>query len=154
MENPRGGGAWWAAVYGVAQSRTRLKRLSSIILFFIIEFTFNSCIKFSHRHFLIETENKLEVTSGEREKGGKRGQGIKRYRLLYIKMLSGYIVQHRKYFLNVYLFGCAGPSLLSLVLGSRGALCCGAQALGHAASVAVEHGFRCSSESESSWTGD
>ena len=24
------GGAWWAAVYGVAQSRTRLKRLSSI----------------------------------------------------------------------------------------------------------------------------
>ena len=24
-----GGGAWWASVYGVAQSRTRLKRLSS-----------------------------------------------------------------------------------------------------------------------------
>ena len=30
LENPMGGGAWWAAVYGVAQSRTRLKRLSSI----------------------------------------------------------------------------------------------------------------------------
>ena len=29
LENPRGGGAWWAAVYEVAQSRTRLKRLSS-----------------------------------------------------------------------------------------------------------------------------
>ena len=29
LENPRAGGAWWAAVYGVAQSRTRLKRLSS-----------------------------------------------------------------------------------------------------------------------------
>ena len=26
LENPRDGGAWWAAVYGVAQSRTRLKR--------------------------------------------------------------------------------------------------------------------------------
>ena len=25
MENPRDGGAWWAAVYGVAQSRARLK---------------------------------------------------------------------------------------------------------------------------------
>ena len=25
LENPRGGGAWWAAVYGVAQSRTGLK---------------------------------------------------------------------------------------------------------------------------------
>ena len=29
LENPRDGGAWWAAVFGVAQSRTRLKRLSS-----------------------------------------------------------------------------------------------------------------------------
>ena len=29
LENPRDGGAWWAAVYGVAQSRKRLKRLSS-----------------------------------------------------------------------------------------------------------------------------
>ena len=29
LENPRDGGAWWAAVYGVAQSSTRLKRLSS-----------------------------------------------------------------------------------------------------------------------------
>ena len=29
LENPRDGGAWWAAVCGVAQSRTRLKRLSS-----------------------------------------------------------------------------------------------------------------------------
>ena len=25
LENPRDGGAWWAAVYGVAQTRTRLK---------------------------------------------------------------------------------------------------------------------------------
>ena len=29
LENPRDGGVWWAAVYGVAQSRTRLKWLSS-----------------------------------------------------------------------------------------------------------------------------
>ena len=29
LENPRDGGAWWAAVYGVTQSRTRLKCLSS-----------------------------------------------------------------------------------------------------------------------------
>ena len=27
--NPRNGRAWWAAVYGVAQSQTRLKQLSS-----------------------------------------------------------------------------------------------------------------------------
>ena len=29
LENPRDGRAWWAAVSGVAESRTRLKRLSS-----------------------------------------------------------------------------------------------------------------------------
>ena len=29
LENPRDGVAWWAAVYGVAQSPTRLKRFSS-----------------------------------------------------------------------------------------------------------------------------
>ena len=28
LENPRDGGAWWAAAYGVAQSQTRLRRLS------------------------------------------------------------------------------------------------------------------------------
>ena len=32
LENPRNRGAWWAAVYGVAQSWTRLKRLSSSII--------------------------------------------------------------------------------------------------------------------------
>ena len=32
LENPRDGGAWWAAVYGVAKSQTRLKRLSSSIV--------------------------------------------------------------------------------------------------------------------------
>ena len=29
LENPRDGGAWWAAIYGVAQSRTQLRWLSS-----------------------------------------------------------------------------------------------------------------------------
>ena len=36
LENPRDRGAWWAAIYGVAQSRTRLKRLSSSIVSFIV----------------------------------------------------------------------------------------------------------------------
>ena len=35
LENPRDGGAWWAAVYGVAQSRTRLKWLSRYSVFYI-----------------------------------------------------------------------------------------------------------------------
>ena len=29
LESPRDGGAWWAVVHGVSQSRTRVKRLSS-----------------------------------------------------------------------------------------------------------------------------
>ena len=31
LDNPRDGGAWWAAVYGIAQSQTRLKWLSSLL---------------------------------------------------------------------------------------------------------------------------
>ena len=30
LENPRDDGAWWAAVYGVAQSQTQLKRLTAV----------------------------------------------------------------------------------------------------------------------------
>ena len=38
LENPRDGGAWWAAVYGVAQSWTRLKQLSSSSIKLLKEF--------------------------------------------------------------------------------------------------------------------
>ena len=37
LENPRDGEAWWAAVYEVTESPTRLKRLSSILLHFALE---------------------------------------------------------------------------------------------------------------------
>ena len=40
LENPRDGGAWWAAIYGVAQSRTRLKRLSSMYIYIYFFFFF------------------------------------------------------------------------------------------------------------------
>ena len=60
LENPKDGGAWWATVYGVAQSRTRLKWLSSSIknemcfssLWFLIvskSWTWNIC--FTKLHF-------------------------------------------------------------------------------------------------------
>ena len=42
LENPRDGRAWWAAVYGVAQSRTQLKRLSS---------SSSSSLIYTHTHF-------------------------------------------------------------------------------------------------------
>ena len=34
LENPRDGRAWWAAIYGIAQSRTQLKWLSSFTFLF------------------------------------------------------------------------------------------------------------------------
>ena len=54
LENPRDGEAWWAAVYGVAQSRTQLKRLSSSssVLKIIGNFyTYNEV--FVEEHYLI-----------------------------------------------------------------------------------------------------
>ena len=49
LENPRDGGAWWAAVYGVAQSRTRLKWVSSSSKTWLVSFVNCSvkCTSFS-----------------------------------------------------------------------------------------------------------
>ena len=46
LENPRDGGAWWAAVYRVAQSRTRLKWLSSSTISPSIFFHCSCCYYF------------------------------------------------------------------------------------------------------------
>ena len=35
LDNPRDEGAWWAAVYGVTQSQTRLERLGSLPAFLL-----------------------------------------------------------------------------------------------------------------------
>ena len=40
LENPRDGGAWWATICGVTQSRTRLKRLSSSSMRLVSDNTF------------------------------------------------------------------------------------------------------------------
>ena len=45
LENPRDRGAWWAAIYGVAQSRTWLKQFSSRSLYLMSFF----CSRISHR---------------------------------------------------------------------------------------------------------
>ena len=58
LENPRDGGAWWAAVYGVAQSRTRLKRLSSSSSSsssFLCEMRFNYEFNFFYIYGAIQT---------------------------------------------------------------------------------------------------
>ena len=47
LENPRDGGAWWAAVYGVAQSRTRLTWLSSNVWKVHFQFLSKHALQFS-----------------------------------------------------------------------------------------------------------
>ena len=66
LEDPRDGGAWWAAVYGVAQSRTRLKRLSISILtfsYFLQIFPQICCLSFNFGNFYIYLKNVYVVRS-------------------------------------------------------------------------------------------
>ena len=49
LENPRDGGAWWAAMYGVTQSQTRLKWLSSSR----VNFTFLKIVDFVCSFFFV-----------------------------------------------------------------------------------------------------
>ena len=83
LENPREEGAWWATVYGVAQSRTRLKRLSSssssvfifcLLLFLIIQS--RSCLSLTEvilycllqsLMMLRELEKKWNMSGGRRD---------------------------------------------------------------------------------------
>ena len=46
LENPMDGGAWWAAVHGVAKSWTRLKRLSSSSSSMLHELHISGCSHF------------------------------------------------------------------------------------------------------------
>ena len=67
LENLRDGGAWWAAVYGVAQSQTRLKKLSrsssSNLLFnlhmFVFSPFFSQSLNFSF--IMLWSENMLDI---------------------------------------------------------------------------------------------
>ena len=43
LENPRDGGAWWAAIYGVAQSWIQLKRFSSSSSNSLVKKTISAC---------------------------------------------------------------------------------------------------------------
>ena len=55
LENPRDRGAWWAAVYGVAQSQTRLKRLSSSSK----TFPYSICV---YMNLYMTAKNKKQLT--------------------------------------------------------------------------------------------
>ena len=54
LENPRDGGAGWAAVYGVTQSQTWLKQLSSSMVFPVVMFGFESWTIKKAEHWRID----------------------------------------------------------------------------------------------------
>ena len=52
LENPRDRGAWWAAVCGVTQSQTQLKRLSSSSILLVVELLLvNAVFQVEEVHF-------------------------------------------------------------------------------------------------------
>ena len=66
LESPRDGGAWWAAVYEVAQSQTRLKRLSSsssIMLVWVYMYKFSCGYVFNSLYY--EPRNGIAESYGE-----------------------------------------------------------------------------------------
>ena len=62
LENPRDRGAWWAAVYRVEQSRTRLKRLSSRGITILHCLILNSLTAINlYRNYGFFTEDGLQI---------------------------------------------------------------------------------------------
>ena len=59
LENLRDGGAWWSAVYGVTQSRTWLKWLSSILCWCLSFWLTSLCIVGSSFIHLIRTDSNV-----------------------------------------------------------------------------------------------
>ena len=67
LENPRDGGAWWAAIYGAAQSRTLLKRLSSSIHWpevFVPASKYMGNDPFSFFHIFTPTHTPMKLVDG------------------------------------------------------------------------------------------
>ena len=91
LENPRDRGAWWAAIYGVPQSRTRLKRLSS-----------SSNRSSSTRH-----SKRTDVESWSQPGKGARKECSR-------QLLHLYHIFATIYFQNFYLFPCPHEHACSL----------------------------------------
>ena len=57
LENPRDGGSWWAAIYGVTQSQTQVKQLSSSR---VASYTCNSYFEFFAAQKIIRFIKEIE----------------------------------------------------------------------------------------------
>ena len=71
LENSRDGEAWWAAVYGVAQIRTQLKRLSMCVLGSKVKYV--SYCESRPKNFESPRVRKINLTTNHRLNEGCRG---------------------------------------------------------------------------------
>ena len=69
LENPMDGGAWWAAVYGVAQSQTRLS-----------DFTFTFHFHALEKEMVTHSSGLAWTIPGTGEPGGLPSMGLHRVR--------------------------------------------------------------------------
>ena len=95
LENPRDRGDWWAAVHGVAQSRTRLERLSSTVLYTLFTYLLRSSHSQSsgHRSTMAQQElwrrqHKQNSSFGHKETELRSDWGPLRYHLKGLQMPS------------------------------------------------------------------
>jgi len=65
LQNPRNGGAWWAAIYGVAQNRPRLKRLSSSSSLNHSSVQFLSCVWLFVTPWTVAHQASLSITNSQ-----------------------------------------------------------------------------------------
>ena len=109
LENPMDRGAWWAAVYGVAQSRTRLGRLSSSSK--PIWLNFAHTVVDPRFGCLTHSEGKQTKTvEFEEEKGLLQGPSKENGQLLFkkLKLLNSHreVSFKKPFYLSVYFWLC------------------------------------------------
>ena len=90
LENPRDRGAWWAAIYGVTQSWTRLRWLSSSSMHIFIILGSNLSVFYSTLEWI------ESLSSNDKERNN----------CLYSVELRTKIVNSKKYTVVLYLFCC------------------------------------------------
>ena len=61
LENPMDGGAWWAAVHGVAKSQTRLSDFTFFLSFFL---SFMDILSLTKEARIYNGEKAISLTSG------------------------------------------------------------------------------------------
>ena len=89
LENPRDGGAWWAAIYGVTESQTRLKQLSNSNIIVPIRGQSKTRTIFTFFYLNMKRGNKTQNEKMDRNGGDNFYNEILLIQHIKIKPVSG-----------------------------------------------------------------